>query len=146
MTANERNYHKSKHPTLCWDCEWAGGKDKKCPWASNFEPVPGWKAEQTKIMCMEHKNGYIESFDVYECPLFELVDAIKKGIVSKARECKPIRNKKIFKDKETIENIKNLRKKGLAIPEIACEVGYSVKTIQRTLNIIKESEQNGKEI
>lgn len=38
-----------KKDTICWTCEWAGGKDKKCPWASEFKPVPGWDATPTKL-------------------------------------------------------------------------------------------------
>ena len=58
-------------------------KNGKCPWACKFKPVEGWKAEPTKIRCRDHETGYIDSFDVYECPLFQLAEAIKKGIVER---------------------------------------------------------------
>lgn len=75
--------YKPKHQTKCWECEWAGGKDGKCPWATRFEPVPGWKAKPTKILIAsktqtpDGKPQYTDSFDVYECPLFELMTEIR---------------------------------------------------------------------
>lgn len=80
--------------TLCWDCEWACGKDGKCPWATEFKPVPGWNAVPTKFLSSTtarnengkviHKRYYVDSFNVRECPLFEFAEAIKKGIVKNA--------------------------------------------------------------
>lgn len=32
--------------TLCWHCEWATGKEGKCPWARSLTPVPGWTAKK----------------------------------------------------------------------------------------------------
>ena len=66
------------HNTLCWNCEKAC---KKCSWSKNFIPVPGWKAIPTKISCgykYKKKDPHIvDSFDVYECPEFELLQSIK---------------------------------------------------------------------
>ena len=70
--------HTKKHDTLCWQCEKAGGK---CSWSKDFTPVEGWKAVPTKVKAAERK-GYIDSFDVYECPEFELMEFIKMQKVS----------------------------------------------------------------
>lgn len=91
-------YENTKHKTLCWECEWAGGKDKKCPWATNFQPVPGWEA----IPSTEDKNPiYDDSFTVRKCPLFEIDHIIKENL------CKP-RSKKKETKKEIIETIEFL--------------------------------------
>ena len=79
MTASEKNCFDPKEPTKCWECEWAGGKNGKCPWATKFEPVPGWKAIPTKILVSDRQK--IDSFIVVECPEFELMREIKLGII-----------------------------------------------------------------
>lgn len=67
-----------KHNTLCWNCEKACGR---CSWSKNFTPVEGWKAVPTKIACGYKYGGVkphiVDSFDVYECPEFELLNLIK---------------------------------------------------------------------
>ena len=52
------SYQKKEHETLCWTCRYACSD--LCSWAGDFEPVPGWKAIETK-----------KGFDVYECPLYQ---------------------------------------------------------------------------
>lgn len=47
---------------ICFDCKKAVGG---CSWSEKFEPVEGWKAEPSIIA------GYIESYYITECPLFE---------------------------------------------------------------------------
>ena len=75
---------KTKHDTLCWDCEKAVGK---CSWSKNFVPVEGWKAVPTKIQNGNHTwkgrriKDVTDSFDVYECPEFELMNFIKQRMV-----------------------------------------------------------------
>ena len=61
-----------KHMTLCWDCEKAFGR---CSWSKDFVPVENWNAEPTKVW---NGKDYVESFDVYECPEFELRERLKK--------------------------------------------------------------------
>lgn len=91
-----------KHHTLCWTCQWAAGKDKKCPWACKFQPVPGWKAIPTELKAtIGSAFDKIDSFDVYECPQYELMDEMKRRVVEnenlKAKlECKQKENKIII--------------------------------------------------
>ena len=60
---------------LCGDCENAvpNGKERRCPWAERFEPVPGWTAEKVPFaVSVERKSqasGY--SYNVTACPLFK---------------------------------------------------------------------------
>lgn len=61
-----------KHLTLCWDCEKSFGR---CSWSKDFVPVENWKAEPTKVRT---HYSYIDSYDVYECPEFELRARLKK--------------------------------------------------------------------
>ena len=53
--------------TLCWNCGKACGG---CSWSDYWEhsPVPGWKAEETKLKV---NQGYETSYAVIECPEFE---------------------------------------------------------------------------
>lgn len=55
--------------TLCWGCARSCGL---CPWSKGFQPVEGWKAEETKInnMAQEGKTRTTKSYRVIECPLF----------------------------------------------------------------------------
>ena len=59
---NKKNLQKQ---SLCWDCVKDG---RECSWMRDFEPVPGWDAEETLIMA-----SYLptKSFLVKGCPLFE---------------------------------------------------------------------------
>ena len=70
---------KSGHSTICWDCEKQCGK---CDWSREFKPVEGWKAIPTKIVTRGRKynDGMIDSYNVYECPEFELRERLKKMI------------------------------------------------------------------
>lgn len=66
-----------KHSQLCWDCNKACGG---CSWSRDFTPVHGWKAEPTKIISYtssgvgKKRRFYVDSFAVYECPEFELLN------------------------------------------------------------------------
>lgn len=62
----------NRHSTLCWDCEKSFGR---CSWSKDFVPVKNWKAKPTKILSA---YGLVDSFDVYECPEFELRARLKK--------------------------------------------------------------------
>jgi hypothetical protein len=126
-----------KHKTICWECEWAAGKDGKCPWACSFEPVPGWKAIPTKVKTTER---LVESFDVYECPLFELADAIKRGIVRDATKTRPFKRL----PEEEKEYIKSLIAEGCSAYSIINLTGHNAKTIYKIIKEVKESENNGK--
>ena len=59
----------SANGTLCWHCEWATGKEGKCPWVRSFTPVPGWTAKQTYLRQTE--GQFTESYIVKDCPLFK---------------------------------------------------------------------------
>ena len=124
---------KVKHKTLCWDCEWAAGKDGKCPWASRFEPVPGWNAIPTKVRTTER---LVESFDVYDCPLFELADVIKSGIVRDAG--KNYRYKRLSEEER--QHIKDLIAEGYSAYSIVSMTGHCVKSVNRIVKEVKESE------
>lgn len=54
--------------TLCWSCDNAKAIGN-CPWADNFEPVPGWEATEhtynTRI-----GGRYDVSYEVKKCPLY----------------------------------------------------------------------------
>lgn len=69
-----------KHPTLCWDCENACGR---CSWSRKFIPVDGWDAIPTKVLVWnttqdgERIRVYVDSFDVYSCPEFELLEILR---------------------------------------------------------------------
>lgn len=78
----------NKHSTLCWDCEKACGK---CSWSKKFIPVEGWVATPTKVSIGE--NQYIDSFDVYECPEFELLKMLKMPKVAKTEKERPSNGK-----------------------------------------------------
>lgn len=116
-----------KYSTLCWECKWAAGKDEKCPWVREFEPVPGWKAVPSKIRMAEKENGYIDSFDVYECPLFEPVRNRKAPIVVA----------KISRaEKERL--VKKLRfEENKTIIQIANDIGCDMRTVYYILRKIK---------
>ena len=63
--------------TLCWDCKKATGG---CVWSDSKDeiPVPGWKAEQTKLRLFN--TGTVAcSYAVVECPEFER-DAVGGGL------------------------------------------------------------------
>lgn len=57
---------RRKKMTLCWKCSRACGK---CSWSKNFTPVEGWRAKPTQVR--ESHAGTIESYIVYDCPLFD---------------------------------------------------------------------------
>lgn len=90
-----------KHDTLCWLCEKAGGK---CSWSKDFTPVEGWEAKPTKVKAdSASQHQYIDSFIVYECPEFELLEAVKEQKVAKDGQTRHI------KSESRVENL--LRKK-----------------------------------
>lgn len=56
--------------SLCWKCKKCTGF---CPWSmgiDGFQPADGWKATPTKIP-LDDGSGYMDSFMVESCPLFE---------------------------------------------------------------------------
>ena len=71
-----------KHTQLCWLCQKAGGN---CSWSKNFTPVEGWTAFPTKIRCRESKTGFFDSYDIYECPEFELLKSIESDTDAKLK-------------------------------------------------------------
>ena len=78
----KKEIERTKHITLCWECAKAGGL---CSWSKNFTPVDGWTAVPTKIVASQYgdKSNTIDSYDVYACPEFELMERLKKGRLKK---------------------------------------------------------------
>ncbi len=150
MTAREKSHYTPKPQTKCWECEWAAGKDHKCPWANEFKPVPGWKAEQTQVLVAngnytgDGKPQYVDSFIVKECPLFEEMQFIKRQRAEIAKKLEA--NKSIIKDKDkSLELVARLWiDEHKDISQIVAETGlpyWKVAYYQRT---IKERIKNGK--
>lgn len=66
--------------TICWTCKFCTGatlpnpnpKDKNkfflCPWVTQYKPVPGWSATETKLKVAPKKT--IDSYLVHECPYY----------------------------------------------------------------------------
>lgn len=52
--------------TICWGCDKAYGQ---CSWSKSFTPVEGWEAERRDVKIAVY--GYVESYIVTACPLFE---------------------------------------------------------------------------
>lgn len=118
----------SEKETLCWYCKWAGRKDDKCPWACDFKPVPGWNATPTTI------SDVIDSYDVHECPLFELMDEIKRGVISiEVKKSRYIR----FTERE-LKIIKELLNEGKTPYSIAKTIGFDVGRIEKIKRDMKE--------
>ena len=141
-------HYKPKHQTLCWQCEWAAGKGGKCPWATRFEPVPGWNAKPTKVLSAsatitsDGKPQYIDSFDVKECPLFELMTELKRR---KAEAEKKVQERQsILQDKDkTYELVERLWIGELKTPEEICEeTGLSMWKVYGIIQKIKENWKN----
>lgn len=54
-----------KAPTICETCENSVGR---CSWSKRFEPVEGWEAEPTRVIC---DNRYEQSYRVRKCPEYD---------------------------------------------------------------------------
>ena len=58
---------------LCWDCAKATrpdtGKNDTCEWATEKQPVPGWKAEE--VIRDAGTKFEFKSYIITECPKFE---------------------------------------------------------------------------
>lgn len=66
--------------TICWTCKFCTGatlqnpnpKDNNkfftCPWATQYQPVPGWSATQTKLKVAPTQT--VDSYCVHECPYY----------------------------------------------------------------------------
>ena len=128
-----------QNSTLCWTCEWAAGKDGKCPWACSFKPVPGWNAEATSIL---GNNKRYDSFIVHDCPLYTLANFIKQKIVVAAGKRVYIVNQK--EKAELYKTIKELRdEEKMSYQQIADELGFDIKQIYRFSKKMKEREERG---
>lgn len=65
--------------SICWGCRKADhftNVENPCPWASKFQPVEGWVAEESRLKGY-HSKG-IESYRVISCPLFDADPPKKK--------------------------------------------------------------------
>lgn len=127
----------NKQPTLCWSCKKAIGN---CSWSDGtFRPVDGWDAEPT-IIWSDKKCEYIDSFQVFNCPLY---DPDTKESKPKA-QVKPLYNArvntprwrllKLGKDRITeLLNVLHGRQKILA--ELSLIYNYSAKDIEEYCGI-----------
>ncbi len=123
--------------TICWECKWAAGKDKKCPRATKFEPVPGWKATPTKVTGDKYsRNKSIDSFIVHECPQFELEDVSKWRFVED-----DIDYIKRYQKEDIINYIRQYRAEGKNIKKIAKLLFMSESSVCRFCRKIKENER-----
>ena len=114
---------------ICWECEWAAGKDGKCPWASRFEPVPGWNATPTTVKLT--KTSRSDTFEVHDCPLFEIMHEIKENLVNNS--CKKERPL-LWSKKEIIETIEYLYYEiKMPIETVAKFVEYSEDRVKKIL-------------
>lgn len=52
--------------TICWSCANAFGG---CSWSKAFKPVENWTATRKDVKTT--KDGYVESYIVHDCPLYE---------------------------------------------------------------------------
>lgn len=59
---------KRQADTLCWTCRRA--TDSSCAWVRFFEPVKGWRAEETVIFQRGAQKEKTLSFIVKSCPLY----------------------------------------------------------------------------
>lgn len=127
-----------KHSTLCWDCKKSFGG---CAWSREFKPIEGWKAKLTKI-----KNGVgiytrnTDSFDVYECPEFELRERLKG---------KRTTEKKVRKEskKANINSIKRfLEECGVSQAQLASKSQLGRATVSRWVNRCGGSQNSLKKI
>ncbi len=73
LSTEKTSVTKKEHDTLCWNCKNNAGH---CSWSKNFTPINGWKAIPTKVRSENGKK--LDSYDVYECPEFELIERLKK--------------------------------------------------------------------
>lgn len=132
--------------TLCWTCQWAGGKEGKCPWASEFKPVPGWNAEPTKIYTRDAKGNYIDSFIVNECPLYELMDEIKRQTVEKAGKTRDAEEYRRIRE-ENYKTVKRMYFEECKMPRVIADLtGIDERQIHRIVRRIKERMRNGEKI
>lgn len=128
-----------KHSQLCWECEKACGR---CSWSSSFTPVPGWNAKPTKIISYtaigggKRKKFYVDSYEIHDCPEFELMEEIKRRIANG----KPINSRLCSRyNPAVIGEIKRLRlEENLKFSEIAEIIGYDVRSVYRIFSKIRE--------
>lgn len=149
MTAREETM--AKQGTLCWRCEWAAGKDHKCPWATKFKPVPGWDATPTTMVINEvNYKKTIHSFLVHKCPLFKKMESISLAEKAKAKK---EAEKKAHADalsrykQRRAEQLKTIERlwleEHLSQNQIAERVGWSRSAVYLAEKKIKE-EYNGR--
>lgn len=121
--------YTKKHKTLCWECDKACGR---CSWSKNFTPVEGWVAKPTKVRADKlSKHQYVESFDVYACPEFELLGELKRRIRERHKTTEESKKKSMC-DCDVVEKIKKLRlEENRTFREIAEIVGYEERSVYR---------------
>lgn len=81
------------------------------------------------------KGRICNSFDVYECPLFELMTEIKQGLIKNAVKLRTAK----AEVEESFDTVINLRfVEGKTVKEIADLTGYNERTIYKMLRKYKE--------
>ena len=125
------------HDTLCWLCQNAGGN---CSWSKSFTPVDGWKAVPTKVQAGFYSKTndprFTDSYDVYECPEFELLSEIKNRFSNK--KPKKARTDRHSEERNEYAQIQRLLSRGKSIDRIARDLGYSESTIYRKIKRYEE--------
>ena len=63
---------------ICFDCKNSvpDNNGHGCPWSRNFEPVPGWTAEPTKVGAGKYAT---DTYCITDCPLFDPEDDLRIG-------------------------------------------------------------------
>lgn len=114
-----------RYGTLCWNCKKQFGK---CAWSKEFKPVDGWKATPTKVKADTQRNGRcVDSFEVHECPEFELLERLKRKRII------------VIRKKDDENRYKVLFKKcGFSQKQLSKESGVSVATISRFVNEVRK--------
>ena len=77
---------------LCWCCSKACGG---CSWSRKFEHVEGWKATHHRLCFEKAKNGrksrWVDTYDIQECPEFELLQEIKDNFGKNGFDTKEVK-------------------------------------------------------
>lgn len=108
--------------SLCWRCRKSGAS--ACSWDINFTPVDGWTATPTKIR--NRDNGYVESFLVHQCPLFQQEEQTDRYAAAYGRP-----------SKLADEQIMRLLNLGHTATETARLLGVHVNTIYNRKSAMK---------
>ena len=107
---------------ICFDCKNSvpDGKGHGCPWSRNFEPVPSWTAEPTKVGAGKYAN---DTYRITACPLFDPEDDLR---ISEAENAHMVR----VRCKETGVVFHSLRHAGQAVGRNGDVIGEALRDRQ----------------